>query len=146
MRDHFDRREGLPAESQILEAMKRKKSLMIAAFALAGMGSCTYYDTPTAAAPEYTTGHVVTTLPDGYRTVTISGTRYYTYGDRYYRSQGNGYMVVDSPYGRGSGVSVVSELPAGYRVITRHGQRYYQVGDVYYQNRSGGYVIVDSPF
>jgi hypothetical protein len=128
--------------------MKRNHRLnLLAALALGALGSCTYYETPTTATPEYSVGHVVTTLPSGYRTVTIGGTRYYSYGDSYYRPHGSGYIVVDSPYGATrSDVTVVRELPSGYRVITRGGQRYYQVGNVYYQSRAGGYVVVDSPF
>ncbi len=126
--------------------MKRNQRLsLLALLAIGAIGSCSYYETPTTAVPEYRTGHIVTTLPDGYQTVTVRGTRYYTYGDYYYRPQGGGYVVVESPYG-GSSVSVMRELPSGYRVVTRHGQRYYQVGNVYYQQRAGGYVVVDSPF
>jgi hypothetical protein len=128
--------------------MKRNHRLnVLAAVVLGVLGSCSYYETPTTAVPDYTTGHVVTTLPSGYRTVTVRGTRYYSYGDSYYRPHGSGYIVVDSPYATTTGsVSVVRELPAGYRVINHHGQRYYQSGNVYYQSRSGGYVVVESPF
>jgi hypothetical protein len=129
--------------------MKRNHRLnVLAALVLGALGSCSYYETQTTATPEYTTtGHVITTLPSGYRTVTVGGTRYYSYGDSYYRPQGSGYVVVDSPYATTSGsVSVVRELPSGYRVITRDGQRYYQSGNVYYQSRSGGYTVVPSPF
>lgn len=127
--------------------MKRNQRLsIVAAAALGFFGSCTYYETQTTAHPGYRTGHIVTTLPDGYRTVTVSGTRYYTYGDTYYRPQGTGYIVVDSPYSTSSGMTVVRELPSGYQVITRHGQRYYRAGDVYYQSRPGGYMVVESPY
>ena len=128
--------------------MKRNYRLnVLAAVVLGALGSCSYYETPTTTVPDYTTGHVVTTLPSGYRTVTVRGTQYYSYGDSYYRPHGSGYIVVDSPYATTTGsVSVVRELPAGYRVINHHGQRYYQSGNVYYQPRSGGYVVVDSPF
>jgi len=128
--------------------MKRNHRLnLLAAVVLGALGSCSYYETPTTAAPEYTTGHVVTTLPSGYRTVTVGGTRYYSYGNSYYRPHGSGYVIVDSPYATTTGsVSVIRELPSGYRVITRDGQRYYQSGNAYYQARSGGYVVVPSPF
>ena len=129
--------------------MKRNHRLhVLAALVLGALGSCSYYETPTTATPSYTTtGHVITTLPSGYRTVTVGGTQYYSYGDSYYRPQGSGYVVVDSPYATTTGsVSVVRELPSGYRVINQHGQRYYQSGNVYYQSRSGGYVVVPNPF
>lgn len=48
---------------------------------------------------QYSSERVVSTLPSGYRTVTISGTRYYTHNDVYYRPQGSSYVVVDSPHG-----------------------------------------------
>jgi hypothetical protein len=127
--------------------MKRNYRLsLLAALAFGALGSCSYYETQTTATPDYTVGHVVTTLPPGYRTVTIGGTRYYSHGDYYYRPHGSGYVVVDSPYATTGSVSVVRELPSGYRVITHHGQRYYQSGGAYYQARSGGYVVVPSPF
>jgi len=129
--------------------MKRNHSLnLLAGVVLGALASCTYYETPTSAGPDYTTGHVVTTLPSGYRTVTVGGTRYYSYGDSYYRPHGSGYIVVDSPYRTTTTTTrgMVTELPDGYRVVTHHGQRYYQYGNVYYQPRSGGYMVVDSPF
>jgi hypothetical protein len=107
--------------------------------------SCTYYDTPTTAAPAFTTGETITTLPDGYRTVTIQGTRYYTYGDRYYQPHEGGYTVVESPYRR-TDVRIIRELPGDYRVVTHRGERFYRVGDVYYQQRQDGYVVVQSPY
>ena len=129
--------------------MKRNHRLsLLVALAFGALGSCSYYETPTTATPDYTTGHVVTTLPPGYRTVMIGGTQYYSSGDYYYRPHGSGYVVVDSPYGTTtrSDVTVVRELPSGYRVITRGGQRYYQAGGNYYQAHSGGYVVVPNPF
>ncbi|MCW1923099.1 DUF6515 family protein [Luteolibacter arcticus] len=133
--------------------MKRNHRLnLLAALAFGALASCSYHETPTSATPDYGhnhgSSHVITTLPSGYRTVTISGNQYYTHGDRYYRPQGSGYVVVDSPYGSTTrtNTTVVRELPSGHRVVTRQGQRYYQSGDVYYQSRSGGYVVVDNPF
>jgi hypothetical protein len=128
--------------------MKRNHRLnVLAAVVFGALASCSYYETPTTATPDYTTGHVITTLPSGYRTVTVAGTQYYSYGDSYYRPHGSGYVVVDSPYATTTGsVSVMRELPTGYRVINHHGQRYYQSGNVYYQSRPGGYVVVQSPF
>lgn len=127
--------------------MKRNHRLnLLAALAFGALGSCSYYETQTTATPDYTVGQVVTTLPSGYRMVTVGGNRYYSYGDYYYRPHGSGYVVVDSPYATTGSVSVMRELPSGYRVVTQHGQRYYQSGGTYYQARSGGYVVVPSPF
>jgi hypothetical protein len=41
---------------------------------------------------------VVRTLPRGARTFTHRGTTYYRYGDRFYRQQGDVYIVVQSPF------------------------------------------------
>jgi acyl-coenzyme A synthetase/AMP-(fatty) acid ligase len=41
---------------------------------------------------------VITRLPGGYREVTYRGQRYYQVGDRYYRRQGDGYIIVSRPY------------------------------------------------
>lgn len=41
---------------------------------------------------------VITTLPQGYREINHRGKHYYQSGDQYYRRQGNGYIVVGSPY------------------------------------------------
>jgi hypothetical protein len=49
----------------------------------------------------YEPGYVINTLPSGYRTEVISGTRYYSHDNVYYRPQGRGYVVVRSPRGGG---------------------------------------------
>ncbi len=122
-----------------------------------------YYAGTTATV--YRPGYVVQSLPSGYRVETISGTRYYYHNDVYYRPQGRGYVVVESPHrharrdydrrddhrwdrnrGPRRDVTVIRELPRGYKVVTHRGQRYYRAGDVYYQSRGGGYVVVRSPF
>lgn len=41
---------------------------------------------------------VITRLPSGYREVNHRGQRYYQSGDRYYRRQGDSYIIVSSPY------------------------------------------------
>ena len=115
-------------------------------------------------APVYRPGYVVTTLPPGHRVEVISGTRYYYHNNVYYRPQGRGYVVVDSPRHRGDWdgrrhdgyrdgrdydrreVRVIRTLPGRHVVVNHRGQRYYRVGNVYYQSREGGYVTVSSPF
>ncbi len=119
----------------------------------------------------YRPGYSVTTLPSGYRTEVISGTSYYHHGDVYYRPQGRGYVVVESPHrhhdgnrpggrdrdrdgrpdryeshGDYHGERVIRQLPNGYQTVTHRGTRYYRAGDVYYQSRGEGYIIVRSPF
>jgi hypothetical protein len=128
--------------------MKRNHRLnLLAALAFGALGSCSYETQTTAVpAPDYATGEVITTLPSGYRTVTVAGTQYYSYGNSYYRPHGSGYVLVDSPYATTGSMSVIHTLPSGYRVVTHHGERYYQSGGSYYQARSGGYVVVPNPF
>jgi len=41
---------------------------------------------------------VISTLPSGYREINHRGTPYYQSGNQYYRSQGDGYITVSSPY------------------------------------------------
>ncbi|MEO7099144.1 MAG: DUF6515 family protein [Luteolibacter sp.] len=98
----------------------------------------------------YNAGYEVRTLPPGYRTEVIEGTRYYNYNGTYYRPHSGRYVVVEAPrhYSRPSGHRevVIRELPRGYRVVERDGARYYQVRDVYYQQRGSGYVVVTRPY
>jgi hypothetical protein len=121
------------------------------------------------ALPAHRPGYTVTVLPSGYRTVVVSGTRYYQHGGVYYQRQGRGYVVVGSPYrrfsehergrdrdrrpdwndphpGQAGGVTVVRRLPGGYRTVTHRGVRYYRAGDVYYQSRGDGYIVVRNPY
>ena len=48
--------------------------------------------------PGYTETRVIRTLPNGYKTVTYRGTRYYQSGNVYYQSRGDGYVIVQRPY------------------------------------------------
>lgn len=143
-------------------------TLVAALVAAASLSSCYVPPGATVAVePAYRPGYVVTSLPYGYRTELISGTRYYYHNDVYYRPSGRGYIVVESPHRHGPprgdwdrdgrpdrrgpyphdhDVTVVRRLPSGYRVVTHHGQRYYLAGDVYYQARGDGYIVVRSPF
>lgn len=41
---------------------------------------------------------VIRTLPSGARLVTLRGSRYYQHNNVYYRPEGSGYVIVDSPY------------------------------------------------
>ncbi len=47
---------------------------------------------------QYTRTRTITHLPSGYREVNHRGNTYYQAGDRYYRRQGEGYIIVSSPY------------------------------------------------
>lgn len=46
----------------------------------------------------YDRGEVITRLPDGYRVVNHRGETYYQTGDRYYRRQGDTYVIASRPY------------------------------------------------
>lgn len=46
----------------------------------------------------YERTQIITRLPDGYREVNYRGQRYYQSGDRYYRRQGDSYIIVSRPY------------------------------------------------
>lgn len=55
-------------------------------------------DTPAVTVVKETQpGYVIRTLPAGYETVVVSGTRYYTFGGVYYRQQRGGYVVTNRP-------------------------------------------------
>lgn len=107
---------------------------------------------------EYRPGYYTQALPPRYETVNYGGYRYYRHNNVYYRPQGRGYVVVESPGGRissprqpgyrggSTNVSVIRTLPRGYRTVNYGGVRYYQHGDAYYQPVSGGYRVVASPY
>ncbi len=95
----------------------------------------------------YSAGYEVRTLPSGYQTEVISGTRYYSHNGTYYRPHSGRYVVVEAPRGyerspRHEEVTVIRQLPRGYRVVNHRGVRYYQVHDTYYEQRGSGYVQV----
>lgn len=106
--------------------------------------------------PVYRPGYEVRTLPPGYTTVVVGGSRYYRYGDTYYRSRSGRYVVVEAPREHDHGYSrgrppgpparpSMERLPGNARVETHHGERYYRVGDAYYQKHGSRYVRVDRP-
>jgi len=58
----------------------------------------TYQGSPDRHDGRYDRGEVITRLPDGYRVVNHRGQRYYQVGDRYYRRQGDSYVITTRPY------------------------------------------------
>lgn len=99
----------------------------------------------------YRSGYEVRTLPQGYRTEVINGTRYYSHDGTYYRSHSGRYVVVERPnYHRPSTVyhreTILRTLPPGYRSINRGGIRYYQYRENFYRRSGSGYIIVDRPY
>lgn len=57
-----------------------------------------YQDSPNRHDGRYDRGEVITRLPDGYRVVNHRGETYYQVGDRYYRRQGETYVITTRPY------------------------------------------------
>lgn len=84
-----------------------KTTTVLLSIAVAGAGvfltSCAdpYYTGTTASVTAYRPGYVVHTLPPGYRTEVVSGTRYYHHNNVYYRPQGRDYVVVEAPRRQG---------------------------------------------
>ncbi|BCU79224.1 DUF6515 family protein [Luteolibacter sp. LG18] len=104
---------------------------------------------------DYRPGYVVETLPGGYQTEVVGGVQYYHHDNIYYRPQGRGYVVVESPRMHGPMMpppghmgfgTTVTTLPNGARIVTHNRTRYWVHDNVYYQSRGDGYVIVRSPF
>ncbi|MGC4013264.1 MAG: hypothetical protein QM755_01925 [Luteolibacter sp.] len=112
----------------------------------------------------YRPGYVVDRIPGRYEVEVVGGTRYYHYNNVYYRPQGRGYVVVDSPHMHGHGPgpmmpppgpghpgpvrygTTITTLPSGARVVTHNRARYWVHDNVYYQSRGNGYVVVRSPY
>ncbi|WP_035608728.1 hypothetical protein [Haloferula sp. BvORR071] len=82
--------------------MKTKIALLTLGTATALLSSCVETYTPASGAvvtaTTYQPGYVVHTLPTGYRTEVVSGTRYYSHDNVYYRPQGSSYVVVKPPH------------------------------------------------
>jgi hypothetical protein len=131
--------------------MKTYQSLQLLLAAGLGLSavSCVV-ETPavtTTTVETYRPGYYTRTIPGQYETRVVRGNRYYYHDNVYYRPQGEGYVVVDSPYGTVSAsAGYVRTLPSGYRIVERSGRRYYVVGDTYYRPERDGYVIVRDPF
>lgn len=117
----------------------------------------------------YQPGYRTTSLPQGYRSETISGRNYYYHNGAYYQRNSGGYVVIDAPResryysdysrsrqtvrpdGRSSTVTTyqpgyrLSSLPSGYRSENLGGSTYYYHNGAYYQRNSGGYVVTEAP-
>lgn len=116
----------------------------------------------------YQPGYRTTSLPQGYRSETISGRNYYYHNGSYYQRNSDGYVVIDAPresryypeYNRSrqvvrpEGRATVTtyqpgyrltSLPSGYRSENLGGSTYYYHNGAYYQQNSGGYVVTEAP-
>ncbi len=119
---------------------------LIAASLLSGCAA-PYPSSGVGASVTYRTGHEVRTLPSGYRTETIGGTRYYNNNGTYYQARSGRYVVVDPPgNGRRDREVYIQKLPSGHRAVPYRGKTYYQVQNTYYERRNGGYIVVASPY
>ena len=58
----------------------------------------TYQESSGGPDGRYERTEVITRLPDGYRVVNYRGDTYYQAGDRYYRRQGDSYVITTRPY------------------------------------------------
>jgi hypothetical protein len=124
----------------------------------------------------YQSGYRLQTLPAGYRSETLSGTRYYYDNGNYYHRDSSGYVIVDAPRGsryyedyravrQGREVNsrsnqriydrnnpemrygdIITRLPSRHRVVNHRGQRYYQAGDRFYTRDQRGYTLVRNPY
>ena len=83
--------------------MKKPSTSLVIGFCGIAIGamlsSCvaTYDDGMQGPVSQYQSGYQLRTLPSGYRTETISGERYYSHNNTYYRPSSGGYVVVNSP-------------------------------------------------
>lgn len=100
---------------------------------------------PAVQASSVSIGYEVRSLPSGYRTEVVGGTRYYVHEGHYYRSRSGRYVVVEAPRGRyaPSRQVYIDRLPPGYRVVRRGGQQYYFANNRYYQKSGARYLAVE---
>ncbi|MEJ0082544.1 MAG: DUF6515 family protein [Puia sp.] len=64
-------------------------------------------------------GAMVSALPPGYETTMVGNDYYYYYGGAFYINTGNGYQVVQAPYG-----AVITQIPDGAIQQDINGQTY----------------------
>ena len=57
-----------------------------------------YPESPDRHDGRYDRGEIMTRLPDGYRVLNYRGETYYQVADRYYRRDGDIYVITSRPY------------------------------------------------
>ncbi len=82
-------------------------------------------------------GHVVRSLPHGYRTIRTPGRHYYCHGGVYYARHSHGYEIVKAPR--------FHHLPRNARRIVVNRGVYYVCDDVYYRPCDGWYEVCERP-
>ena len=85
-------------------------------------------------------GHVVTSLPRGYRRTWHNRRPYYYSSGIFYRPARSGFTVVGAPFG-----AVVVSLPIGYQRLWIDNSAYYVYGGTFYRRVPAGYVVVERP-
>lgn len=127
-----------------------------------------HHDGVSSSYSAYQPGYSITSLPQGYRSETISGRNYYYHNGAYYQRSSNGYVVTEAPrssryyseYSRSHQSTQpggrttyttyqpgyrTSRLPQGYRSETISGRNYYYHNGAYYLKNSTGYEVTEAP-
>jgi len=94
----------------------------------------------------------ITTLPHGYKTVTVGGSPYYFVNNSWYRRSNGRYFISSRPHGyKGSiGQSYgkshgLAKLPHGYKSFSHSGIIYYSNGSNFYRRSNGRYIRSSRP-
>jgi hypothetical protein len=85
-------------------------------------------------------GHVIRSLPRGYRRIWHHREPYFYFGGVFYRSGISGFIAVQAPIG-----AVVISLPIGYQRLWYDGSVYYIYEGTFYRRVPAGYVVVEPP-
>lgn len=85
-------------------------------------------------------GHVVQSLPRGYKRIWYRKEPYYFFGGVFYRTTLSGFVVVKAPVG-----AVVISLPVGYQRLWYGDTVYYIYEGTFYRQVPAGYVVVEPP-
>lgn len=85
-------------------------------------------------------GRTIISLPIGFVSLVIGGSRYYYCDGIYYRRYLNSYVIIPTPIG-----AVVTTLPLDCRTVLVGGATYYTSGGVYYRYSPYGYEVVSEP-
>ena len=85
-------------------------------------------------------GHVIRSLPRGYRRIWHNREPYFYFGGVFYRSGLSGFISVQAPIG-----AIVISLPIGYQRLWYDGSVYYIYEGTFYRRVPAGYVVVEPP-
>jgi hypothetical protein len=85
-------------------------------------------------------GHVVQSLPRGYKRIWYRREPYYFFGGVFYRPTLSGFVVVKAPVG-----AIVISLPVGYQRLWYDDTVYYIYDGTFYRQIPAGYIVVEPP-